>query len=470
MAGIVVVGGGVAGLVCAWRLQRAGHDVQVLEQASAAGGRLRAVQHGSHRIQAGASFVTNGQRNVLGLAATLGLADSLVHLDPGAAVPGRVLREGRFEPCSIGLWPELSPSRKAGARLQLLRSPVLPLAARLRMARLSAELFRQRDRLDPVQPERAARLENGEDMTRYLGRTLGDVARDRLVAPFVSALLGCEPEDVGAAFFLLTLRSLVQGAEPVTFAGGLARLTEELAAAVPVRSGCEVFSVESQRTGARIRYRSNRREHSFLADAVVVAVPGPVVPQICRTLTSDECGFFDSVGYAPAIQVDLLLETPPGGRVPLALDDCYGACFQRSAGREKRSAIRSVFLSHREPGAGPPGSGHLTVQLAEHAVRQLARAKDGEIVGFTTDALARTPIGLLPSHEAVVQRWANARPLFPLGALSRLEHFGVRIARSPRLAFAGDYLIGPTVEGALTSGMRAASRVVQSLDDTGSRR
>ena len=29
MASIVVVGGGAAGLVCAWRLQRAGHDVEV---------------------------------------------------------------------------------------------------------------------------------------------------------------------------------------------------------------------------------------------------------------------------------------------------------------------------------------------------------------------------------------------------------------------------------------------------------
>ena len=40
MASIVVVGGGAAGLVCGWRLQRAGHDVEVLERESDVGGRL----------------------------------------------------------------------------------------------------------------------------------------------------------------------------------------------------------------------------------------------------------------------------------------------------------------------------------------------------------------------------------------------------------------------------------------------
>jgi predicted NAD/FAD-dependent oxidoreductase len=54
--------------------------------------------------------------------------------------------------------------------------------------------------------------------------------------------------------------------------------------------------------------------------------------------------------------------------------------------------------------------------------------------------------------------------VFPRGTLSRLETFGVRIDRSPRLVFAGDYLIGPTVEGALTSGMQAASRVIRALE------
>jgi predicted NAD/FAD-dependent oxidoreductase len=31
------------------------------------------------------------------------------------------------------------------------------------------------------------------------------------------------------------------------------------------------------------------------------------------------------------------------------------------------------------------------------------------------------------------------------------------------MAFAGDYLIGPTAEGAVTSGMRAATEIARSL-------
>ncbi|MEZ4292673.1 MAG: NAD(P)-binding protein [Myxococcota bacterium] len=39
-ASVVVVGGGLAGLVCGTRLRRAGHEVELLEAAPAVGGRL----------------------------------------------------------------------------------------------------------------------------------------------------------------------------------------------------------------------------------------------------------------------------------------------------------------------------------------------------------------------------------------------------------------------------------------------
>jgi predicted NAD/FAD-dependent oxidoreductase len=63
----------------------------------------------------------------------------------------------------------------------------------------------------------------------------------------------------------------------------------------------------------------------------------------------------------------------------------------------------------------------------------------------------------------VVHRWPAMLPQFGAGSLRLLARFQARMARSPRLAFAGDYLVGPHAEGALTSGMRAATEIARGL-------
>jgi predicted NAD/FAD-dependent oxidoreductase len=63
-------------------------------------------------------------------------------------------------------------------------------------------------------------------------------------------------------------------------------------------------------------------------------------------------------------------------------------------------------------------------------------------------------------------------PQFRAGYLPQLAAFLGRSAaiRSPRLAFAGDYLVGPYTEAALTSGLRAANEIEAALGGGGRKR
>ena len=73
MASIVVVGGGLAGLVCGWRLRRGGHDVEVLESEAGPGGRMQSEVHGDFILERGAQLIASGYRNLLAIAKALDL-------------------------------------------------------------------------------------------------------------------------------------------------------------------------------------------------------------------------------------------------------------------------------------------------------------------------------------------------------------------------------------------------------------
>ena len=149
----------------------------------------------------------------------------------------------------------------------------------------------------------------------------------------------------------------------------------------------------------------------------------------------------------------MLLERP-------ATTPYFGVSFPRQHG----SDLYALTFDHHKPGAVPEGAGLLNAALTEEASARLWDAPDSVLVERVLDQLLRAPIGPLAPAQAVVHRWPRMLPLQRTGSLVRLGAFLRRSDRSPRLAFAGDYLIGPSVEAALTSGMRAASELAQGLD------
>ncbi len=430
---VIVVGAGVAGLGCAFRLQRAGFEVLVLERDATPGGRMRSENVEGFVLDRGAQFIASGYRNLHAVARALGIED---RVRPVRRASNAILRDGVLHPGDYGRLRAFARSRLLSGR------------AKLGLVRLLVDLLRHRRALDPLRPERAAALDR-EDMATYLRRSVGEEAFEYLLAPAFSSTFDSDPEELSGVFALLTLRFLLSGFRLQSFEEGIGFFTRTLAERVPPRCGVEVSSVESHEGGVRVRARSAAGEETLDADAAVLAVPGSLVSRICPKLTPAERGFFERVRYVRGTIVFLLLD-----RAPETLP-YYGVAFPRREGL----GLYGMAVDHHKDGVAPAGAGLVNVALSAAAAERLWNAPDAAVAAFVLDELSRTPIGRLRPVRSVVYRFDPMLPQFAAGFLSALAGFLERNDRTARLAFAGDYLVGPYTEAALTSGLRAATEV-----------
>ncbi len=69
----LIIGGGLAGLSLAYRLQQAGHDYHLIEARARLGGRIKSLQVGDAAFDLGPSWIWPGQTRIASLLAELGL-------------------------------------------------------------------------------------------------------------------------------------------------------------------------------------------------------------------------------------------------------------------------------------------------------------------------------------------------------------------------------------------------------------
>jgi predicted NAD/FAD-dependent oxidoreductase len=61
-------------------------------------------------------------------------------------------------------------------------------------------------------------------------------------------------------------------------------------------------------------------------------------------------------------------------------------------------------------------------------------------------------------QSVTASEWSPGMPKFPPGRYGQIQKFQER-ARRPGLFFCGDYLMGPFIEAAVTTGLRAADAI-----------
>jgi oxygen-dependent protoporphyrinogen oxidase len=468
---IVIVGGGVAGLACAWELSREvpGASITLVDAADRPGGKLRREPVAGVALDVGAESVLARRPEAVDLTAELGL--EVVH---PATTAASIWSRGELLPMPRGTLMGI-PSPASSALGVLTADEV---------ARAEHETPWGAGEFDDV------------SVGAYVGARLGDAVVDRLVDPLLGgvyagraselSLRACLPGVFAAVTAGASLTEAAReaaersalssaGSAGPVFAGidgGVGRLAETLveslrASGVGIRSGAIVRELQRHAEGAPAAWSvvvgPRPSPERIEADAVVIAVPAtpasrllaPVAAQVSRDLAEIE--------YASMAIVTLAMSATRRegeGHEPLT-----GSGFLVPA-VEGRTIKASTFTSTKWAWAAQAADdlSFLRASVGRHGETTDLQRPDEELVALAvaevSEALGHQLPRIVDTH---VQRWGGALPQYTVGHVDRVARIRAGVAALPGLELAGAAYEGVGVPACIATGRAAAQGVATHL-------
>src|ERR1044071_3610489 len=120
---VVIIGAGISGLVCAYRLKSLGADVLLLEKSDRVGGVMRSERIAGYLIERGPNS-SQGTEELMALVEELGIMDEVAEGDPKA--PAYVYFNSRLHavPAGAGAFVR-SKLLSAGGKLRIFAEPLI---------------------------------------------------------------------------------------------------------------------------------------------------------------------------------------------------------------------------------------------------------------------------------------------------------------------------------------------------------
>lgn len=406
---VVIVGGGLAGLAAARRLDRAGVDWLLVEGADRLGGRVATDVVDGWRLDRGFQVLNTAYPRIPALV-------DIDVLDMRYFTPGVLVRRGgalhRLE----------NPLRDPLATAQTLQSGVGTLVDRLKFAALATRCA--------TWP--AARLLDApETTTQEMLRRAGLSYRmiEEVLRPFLSGVFGDRALDTSSHVFAMVLRSFARGRIGVP-AGGMAALPAAVAGPLPYPQlivGARALSIAPRMVvtdGGEIRCR-----------AIVVATdPVAAAALLPRFATPDMHGlttFYFGASRAPLDEPTLLLD-----------------------GDRREIIANTVVVSNAAPEYAPAGRSLIAASVAgasapSGASEQVIRVELARLYGVPTGDWDLLSVVTLP-HALPAARVPQ-------------HHLRKPVDLGDGLFVAGDHRDSPSIQGALAGGWRTAGAVLASL-------
>jgi oxygen-dependent protoporphyrinogen oxidase len=447
---IVVVGGGIAGLAAARRVESRLPDARVvlLERAERLGGKLLTERTDGFVVEGAAdSFLSRKPRGV-------GLAEEL-----GLELVGRRPEHARS---FVRVGPELHPLPEGltgmiPTNLEALESTTL-LSAEGK-ARLAAEA--------DVPP---AAGDEDETVASFVTRRLGPEAYERLVEPLMTGIYGGDGAQLSLQATFPQLRELeLEHGSVLRGLRAQSRAAPGRPPFVSLRAGMGELVGACAGSLSRTDIRRGRAAtricpglevevdggEPIAADGVVVAAPAFAAAELLEGLSFELAESLRAIPYGSSAIVTLALPERDLGR-PL---DGYGYVVPAAADSD---ALAVTWSSSKWEGRAPAGVALVRVYLGRFGRRDVTALPDAELVELARSELAAANVDAEP-RRTWVHRWARGMPQYVLGHVERVAAIDAELAELPGLEVAGAAYRGVGIPDCIASGEAAADAIARSL-------
>jgi oxygen-dependent protoporphyrinogen oxidase len=471
---VVVIGAGIAGLVCAYRLKSLGVDVLLIESSNRIGGVMLSEMIDGYLIERGPNS-SQGTEELMALIEELGLMDEMVEGDPKA--PAYVYFNGQLHAVPSG----------AGA---FIKSGLLSIGGKLRIFG------------EPFIGKRTSSDE--ESILSFARRRIGREAAERMVAPFISGIYAGDAEKISvqAAFPRLwnleaTYGGLIRGsiakarearrakkaastvldkAAPtrrrlVSFKHGMGVLPHTLAVKIgedlitgiadsTSRDGAQAVSLRRDApkpsSGFIVEFNHAGNPQRVTADQLIIATPAKAAASIIDSLSPELNQLLDGIYYPPLAIIYLAYDIA-GVRTPL---DGFGFLVPPSEGM---NILGCVWNSSLFAGRAPQGKALLTVFVGGARKPETARLPDAELVSLVHAEMQKV-LDITGEPTVVgITRWQRAIPQYNIGHRDRVQRIEALLKESPGLHLIGNYLHGVSTGDVIKEADRVAREVNQAL-------
>lgn len=459
---IAVVGGGISGLACAYRLQELlpGASIHVLEAQNRIGGLLETLEKDGFTLEGAPDCYLADRPFIASWLAKTGLSDAAI----GTQTSKRgsfILKNGRLTPIPKGFYMISPTSFKA-----LLRTN-LSFLGKLRMA---CEYFLP-----------ARREKEDESVADFITRRFGREALEQIGQPMVAGIYTADPERLSFRAAMPRFHEMEQEHGSIIRALGARRSTAERDASGPryslfqsMRGGMEqmITGLASKLGKVRIRtaFPVKRIEKMqcwkifgengevLEADAVCLALPSYKSAELLAPFLPEVAAELEKIVYEPVATLNFAYDAASIPELP----EGFGVVVPAA---EKRNIVGMTFSSLKFEGRSPQGKILIRVFVGGAFQHDVLNWSDAEIQSMVREELKEIlKIEAVPLF-CVLRRYPRAMPQYHVGHLERVKKIFEGIEKIPGIYLTGNAYWGVGIPECIARGEKAAEQIAASFGD-----